>query len=112
LLPEGAGDFGRTTVYAETQYDDALTTTLFLSADGNPRPVEYYDRAGRNAIKLLVREDGDDAFRRRPAMDDNLWRQMRTSGQPQFALMFPAEQVGGAAGGSARILQDEFAALA
>jgi len=94
LLPDGVDDFGRTTIYAETQYDDALTTTLFLTADGKPRPVEYYDRAGRNAIKLLVREDGDDAFRRRPAIDDNLWRQMRTSGQPQFALMFPAEQVG------------------
>ena len=35
-LPADAGDFGRTTVHARTDYDDALTTSLFLDAGGQP----------------------------------------------------------------------------
>ena len=94
LLPNGIEDFGPTTVYAQLQYDDVLTTSLFLGPGGTPRPLEEYERAGRAAIQLLVREGADDSFRRRPAIDDDLWAKMKSAGQAQFRFMFPAEQAG------------------
>lgn len=88
-IPAGVEDFGRTTVYAETQYDDALTTALFLNSDGQPHAIEEYENAGRGALQLLVPEGGDQAYRRRPAIDDGLWQQMKVTGQPGFARLFP-----------------------
>ena len=82
------GDFGRTLFFAENSYDSNLATALFLT-DGEPKTESEYDRAGRNALALLIREDSPDAFRRRPAMDDSLWSQMREAGQPSFAPLFP-----------------------
>jgi len=93
-LRQGVADFGRTTVYAQLEYDDDLTASLFLGPDGKPRPLEEYENAGRGAIQLLVREGADDSFRRRPAMDDDLWAKMKSAGQAQFRFMFPEEQVG------------------
>ena len=60
-LPADAGDFGRTTVHARTDYDDALTASLFLDAGGNPYPREFYENAGRAALQLLVAEGDQDA---------------------------------------------------
>jgi hypothetical protein len=88
-IPPGVADFGRTTVFAQTQYDDALTASLFLDNGGRPRPIEEYENAGRGALQLLVPEGGDQAYRRRPAIDDGLWQQMKTTGQPGFARLFP-----------------------
>ncbi len=88
-LPADAGDFGRTTVHARTDYDDALTTSLFLDADGQPHPLEFYENAGRAALQLLVAEGDQDAVRRKPAIDDDLWRRMKASGQPGFGQLFP-----------------------
>jgi len=88
-LPAGAGDFGRTTVHAQTDYDDALASGLFLGDDGAPGSVEFYENAGRAAIQLLVAEQDPDAVRRRPAIDDDLWRKMKRSGQPGFRQLFP-----------------------
>jgi hypothetical protein len=94
LLPQEIEDFGRTTVYAQLQYDDDLTTSLFLGPGGLPRPLEEYERAGRAAIQLLIHEGADDSFRRRPAVDDDLWAKMKSAGQAQFRFMFPQEHVG------------------
>ncbi|RPI18029.1 MAG: hypothetical protein EHM65_02540, partial [Acidobacteriales bacterium] len=88
-LPTENDDFGRTTVYARTDYDDALTTSLFLDASGDPYPREFYENAGRAALQLLVAEDDQDAVRRKPSMDDDLWRRMKDLGQPGFGQVFP-----------------------
>lgn len=88
-IPQGVTEFGRTSVYAETQYDDALTSALFLDSDGRPRAPGEYENAGRGALQLLVPEGGDQAYRRRPAIDDGLWTQMKATGQPGFAGLFP-----------------------
>ena len=88
-LPTDAGDFGRTTVHARTDYDDALTASLFLDAGGNAYPREFYENAGRAALQLLVAEDDQDAVRRQPAIDDDLWRRMTATGQPGFGQLFP-----------------------
>ena len=88
-LPADAGDRGRTTVHARTDYDDALTTSLFLDAGGQPHPLDFYENAGRAALQLLVAEGDQDSIRRKPAIDDDLWRRMKASGQPGFGQLFP-----------------------
>src|SRR5579885_2619238 len=77
----GIDDFGRTAAYAETCYDAALATALFLNQD-QPRPVEEYEQCGREAIQLLVTEGDPDSYRRQPAIDNDLWARMKASGQP------------------------------
>ena len=81
-------DFGPTTICAETRYDDELTTALFL-AGGQPRPPADYERAGRDALQSLVRPGEFDDYRQRPAVDDDLWVQMCSVGQPGFGSLFP-----------------------
>jgi hypothetical protein len=79
-------EFGRTTFYAETGYDDPLVNLLFLK-DESPRSQEEYERAGRKALVLLVQKGEADDFRRLPAIDDNLWNEMSASGQPGFRFI-------------------------
>ena len=89
--PPGIADFGRTSVFAEAQYDDELSRALFLRSDSSPRPHADYEAAGRRAIAMLVPTDGDDAYRRRPALDDALWAQMKDLGPANFHQLFPQE---------------------
>ena len=87
--PAGIDDFGRSTIHAMTDYDNTLATGLFLDAGGGSVPQQYYENAGRAAIQLLVSEGDVDEVRRTPAIDDNLWEQMKAQGQPGFAALFP-----------------------
>lgn len=80
-LLSGTTQFGRTTLYAETAYDDKLVNDLFLK-NGAPRTQEEYERAGRKALASLVQSGEKDEFRRLPAIDDNLWKEMTDQGQP------------------------------
>jgi hypothetical protein len=79
----GPNDFGNTTFYAETKYGNDLVTRLFLTADGRPRPEEDYEQAGRDAIKSLVQAGEPDDYRRLPATDAALWKELRQQGNPQ-----------------------------
>jgi len=88
LLPAGIDDFGQTTVYAETSYDDDLAPALFLNG-ADPKPQDEFESAGRQAIRLLVRPDAADAFRLLGVADDGLWGKMRAAGQFNFASLFP-----------------------
>ncbi len=83
-LPAQAGDFGRTLVLGEVQYDDAAFTALFFGENGLRGEAEY-DRAGRDAIKYLVQPGDDDEYRLRVVNDDGLWQQMRANGNPASA---------------------------
>ncbi|PWT96800.1 MAG: hypothetical protein C5B51_32665 [Terriglobia bacterium] len=94
-LPAGISDFGRTTVLAQTRYDDSSTRALFLKADGTPRPLGDYETAGRRAVAALVPPDGADAFRLRPATDDQLWSQMKDKGPANFGQLLPATEAEG-----------------
>lgn len=92
----GVDDFGRSTVYAEAGYDDSLTAALFLNK-GQPRAIEEYETAGREAIQFLVLEGDPDEYRRQPAIDDALWAKMKAAGQFNFQPLFPnltGEQIG------------------
>jgi hypothetical protein len=88
-LPESASAFGRTLFVVSADYDDALVQGMFLDASGLPLSHETYETVGRNAIQFLVQPDDDDAVRRQPAIDDDLWRRMKREGQPGFAGLFP-----------------------
>jgi hypothetical protein len=85
-LLSAATEFGRTTFYVETGYDDKLVDDLFLK-NGAPRTQEEYERAGRKALALLVQSGEADQFRRLPASDDSLWKEMTEQGQPNFRFI-------------------------
>jgi hypothetical protein len=87
-IPASVDDFGRTSVLAETSYDDALSHALFLHPDGKPRTHEEYEASGRKAVQLLVLPDGDDRFRLAPATDDALWERMKDLGPANFEQLF------------------------
>jgi hypothetical protein len=82
-LIAGANDFGSTTLYVNTHYDDALATALFLNADGTPRNEEEFEQAGRDALKSLVQLGESDDYRRLPATDTALWNELKQLGNPQ-----------------------------
>ena len=86
-LPADACDFGRTTLYARIDYNDAMAASLFHDATGEPYPLEFYENAGRTALQLLLPESD---VRRQPATDDDLWRRMKDLGQPSFGQLFPS----------------------
>lgn len=78
-----ATQFGRTTLYAETAYDNALVDKVFLN-NAKPRPQTDYESAGRKALALLVQSGEAAQERRLPATDDQLWKEMTQVGQPNF----------------------------
>jgi hypothetical protein len=88
----GRKKFGRTTLYAETSYDDPLVNSLFLN-NGAARSQSEYETAGRKAIALLVQSDEDNAARRMPALDDALWKEMSKQGQPNFKFIDALENL-------------------
>lgn len=85
---DGVDNFGRTALFAEARYDEALTTALFLDGE-HPRSEDEYEQAGREALQLLVQDDDPDGYRRRAATDDQLWRRMKDRGQANFKPLFP-----------------------
>ena len=89
VLPAGIDDFGRTLFCASADYDSSLVTGMFLDRGGAPNPVELYETVGRAAIQLLVLQDDFDAARLRPAIEDDLWKKMKTDGQPGIPALFP-----------------------
>jgi len=85
-----AGDFGHSTFYVATDYDDALSQSLFLRSDGQPRALDEYEEIGRNAMKMLILPDGEDKFRLR-ALDAGIWPQVKSTGGTlvNLAELFP-----------------------
>lgn len=88
-VPESVPNFGRTLFSVSTEFDGDMVTGMFLGAGDRPLPREQYEAAGRAAIRFLVQDGDDDAVRRRPAIDDALWNQMKDAGQPSFSRLFP-----------------------
>ena len=86
--PVGVTDFGRTLFTASASYDDALVSAMFLDSNDAPLAHEVYETVGREAIQFLVQTGDEDEVRRRPAIDDMLWRQMSDAGQPGIATLF------------------------
>ncbi|MCL4851586.1 MAG: hypothetical protein KJZ78_09415 [Bryobacteraceae bacterium] len=87
---EGTEDFGRSTVYAEASYGESETAALFMKQDGEARKVQEYEAAGRRAIAMLIQPGDPNEYRRIPATDDEIWKRMKSAGQPGFRQIFPS----------------------
>lgn len=81
-LLAGPNDFGGTTLYVEAAYDDALATSLFLNAEGEARAEAEFERAGRDALRLLVRPGDPNDYRRFLGGDDAFWNELKRAGNP------------------------------
>ena len=83
-------DFGRSTFYLTTDYDDALAQGLFLQNDGQARSRDEFERLGRDSMQLLLASGNDNAYRLR-ALQDAVWPQVReTGGTPgNLSQLFP-----------------------
>lgn len=81
-LLAGPNDFGSTTLYVESAYDDALATSLFLNAKGEARGEAEFERAGRDALRLLVQQGDDHDYRRFLGSDDAFWKEIKSAGNP------------------------------
>jgi hypothetical protein len=94
-----SGDFGRSTFYLNTDYDDALSQGLFLRNDGQPRPLDEYEQIGRKALQLLILPGGEDEFRQRALQNDAVWQQVKETGgtvaglAPIFPDLSPDSQI-------------------
>lgn len=87
-----AGDFGHSTFYVNTDYDDALSQSLFLGSDGEARKLEEYEQIGREALEMLIPPGGDDEYRLQILQDTTLWPQIKETGGTLVNLgrLFPA----------------------
>ncbi len=87
----GFKDFGRSTFYLNTEYDDALTESLFLGSNGQPRPIEEYEQIGRKALRLLIHPGDVDDYRLRALENDAVWAQVKETGGTlvNLAPVFP-----------------------
>ena len=85
-----AGDFGRSTLYVNTEYDDALSQALFLGSDGKPRGLGEFEEIGRQALRLLIQSADDAEFRLR-ALSEAYWPQVKETGGTavNLAAVFP-----------------------
>jgi hypothetical protein len=91
--------FGRTTLYTETSYDDETVNSLFLK-NGSPRSQNEYESSGRKALVLLVQKSEEDDFRRAPATNDALWKEMSKQGQANFKFIGALKTLNAAALGA------------
>lgn len=81
-LLAGSNDFGGTTLFVEAAYDDALATSLFLNAKGEAREEAEFERAGRDALRLLVQQGDPHDYRRFLGSDDAFWNELKRAGNP------------------------------
>jgi hypothetical protein len=84
-------DFGRSTCYIGTDYDDALSQSLYLGPGGQPRGIEEYEQIGRQALRQLLHAGDDDGFRLRSLENDAIWQQVKATGGTvtNLAPVFP-----------------------
>jgi hypothetical protein len=84
-------DFGSSTCYIGTDYDDTLSQSLYLRADGQPRGSDEFEQIGRQALRELLHADDDDGFRLRSLENDAVWQQVKDTGgtATNLAMVFP-----------------------
>ncbi len=84
--------FGRTTFFVSTKYSGTAVERLFFTDDGQPRPIEDFENAGRSALGALLSGEEDSALRLRFAQlgsGDALWKQMKQVGNiAEFGPLF------------------------
>jgi len=86
-----AGDFGRSSFYLRTDYDDALSQGLFLRNDGQARALDEYEQIGRQALRAFLHAGDVDGYRLRSLESDAIWQQVKATGGTvgNLASLFP-----------------------
>jgi hypothetical protein len=84
-------DFGSSTCYIGTDYDDTLCRGVYLQANGQPRAIDEFEQIGRQALRELLHADADDGFRLRSLENDAVWQQLKDTGGTltNVAQLFP-----------------------
>jgi hypothetical protein len=84
-------DFGSSTCYIGTDYDDTLCQGLYLRADGQARGIDEFEQIGRQALRELLDADADDGYRLRGLESDAVWQQVKNTGGTltNLAQVFP-----------------------
>jgi len=82
-------EYGPSTILLEADYNDTRCARLFLDAQGEPRKMDEYERAGRFAVRALTEDDDDQSYRSIPMKNDALWKKMRSAGQASLGTVLP-----------------------
>ena len=84
-------DFGSSTCYISTDYDDSLSQSLYLRADGQPRGIDEFERIGRQALQEVLHANADDGYRLSALVSDAAWQDVKTTGGTlnNLAKVFP-----------------------
>jgi hypothetical protein len=90
LLGADVSQFGVSTLFLDTEYDDASCQALFFDAQGKPFDQVHYERVGRAALLKLIQPGEETADRRIPLVDDQLWDRMKDQGFANFRFILPA----------------------
>jgi len=85
----GGSDFGRTTLFVETQYAGAAVRDAFLKPGGQPPLEESYAQIGRAGLKKLLEGDAGQPYRWALASDPAVWTAFeKTGNRTQFPGIF------------------------
>lgn len=74
VLDKGS-DFGFSTFYISTSYNNEQLISLFLDGE-NPRSEAFYLTCARNALGMLVQPDEPDESPRRLLLNNNFWQKL------------------------------------
>lgn len=89
-VPLAPHTFGRTAFYLETSYSDAAVRSLFVRSDGSAKVTDYYESAGRNAMRAVLMPGGVNDVRVQ-ALEDPWWAQVKAAcgNMETLAQLFP-----------------------
>lgn len=108
------GQFGRTTLYLETAYDDDAIGRLFFDQLG-PRAQGKFEEAGRSALGALIAGDENRQLSARfaelsPAADA-IWERMKATGTPGLHQVFGIGAVGASGNVPLQVATSDFFAI-
>lgn len=79
---------GPVSLYIDSQYSEALFKTLFLDAQGNPRPQKWYEDLGRDAMISLIEPGTAISDARRSALgNEEIWNVLCDAGTGNFPAL-------------------------
>src|SRR5262249_59217776 len=73
-----AAEFGSSTLTVQNRFDSGACNAIFLTANGEARPLSDYENIARHALlSLLPADDPARAFRRLALESDAMWKRVR-----------------------------------
>jgi hypothetical protein len=79
---------GPVSLYLDSQYTEALFKVLFLDAQGNARPQQWYEELGRDAMISLIEPGAPISDARRSALgNQEIWNVLCDAGPANFPVI-------------------------